>query len=165
MHLTDQQIITLKAAILAETNAEFVALRQAGAVGAMAAWYNSASTFRVWRTSVSRDDVTTDGFDWTQVDNLSVGQARIWELLFDNTSRTVNPAEAGKRAGISECWKGTAAKVAVATFVLGRCKRFATRGERLFVTGTGAGTDASPGLLVVEGGMDIEDVVKAVNLP
>ncbi|WP_196300870.1 hypothetical protein, partial [Streptococcus pneumoniae] len=80
----------------------------------------------VWRTQVSRDDVTGDGFDWTQVDKLTVGQARIWDLIFSTQTGFISFAEPGKRAGIAEAWKGTAGKVAVATFVLNAGKRAAT---------------------------------------
>jgi hypothetical protein len=119
------------------------------------------STFVAWRSSVTRDAVTTEGFDWTQVDNLTTGQARIWDLLFDTQTGAINPGEPGKRAAISECWKGTAAKVAVATFVLSRCKRFARRGERVFATGTG--TDATPGLLTFEGTISAQNVSDALR--
>ena len=54
----------------------------------------------VWRTSVSQDEVMQNGFDWTRVDNLSVGKARIWEWLFNNQSRAFNPSKINVRAGI-----------------------------------------------------------------
>lgn len=161
MALTEAQLPTLKAAILAETDPTFVALRTANDEQGMAAWYNAASTFVVWLSAVTRDTVTVEGFDWTQVDNLSVGQGRIWDLLFDTQSKTINPSEPGKRAAISECWKGTAAKAAVATFVLGKCKRFATRCELLFATGTG--TDATPGLLTFEGSITAQTISDALR--
>lgn len=142
--MTPEQLATLKAAILAETDQAFVALRAANDETGMAAWYNAASTFVVWRTSVSQDEIMQNGFDWAQVDNLNVGKARIWEWLFDNESRTINPTKANVRAGIAECWKGTSQMLAVQAAVLAHCKRLCTRAERLFATGTG--TDAAPGL-------------------
>lgn len=159
--MTPAQLQTLKAAILAETTPAFVSLRQANDEQGMADWYNVVGTFVAWLSSVTRDAVTVEGFDWTQVDNLTTGQARIWDLLFDTQSRAINAGEAGKRAAISECWKGTAAKVAVATFVLSRCKRFATRGERVFAAGTGS--DASPGVLTFEGSLTAQDISDALR--
>jgi hypothetical protein len=160
MSLTDAQLPTLKAAILAETDPAFVALRQANAEQGMADWYNADSTFVAWRTQVPRNDAQAVGFDWTQVDNLTVGQARIWfDALFEGGF--LNAADSGQRAGISEAWKGTAAKIAVATFVLGKCKRFARRGERVFATGTG--TDAAPGLLPFEGTLSAQDISDALR--
>ena len=71
----------------------------------------------------------------------------------------MDPSIAGVRAGITEAWKGTAGKVAVRDFVLGRCKRKVTRFERLYATGTG--TEAAPGLLVIEGELDAPTVALA----
>lgn len=157
--MTPEQLQTLKAAILNETDQAFVALRSAGETGAMAEWFNQPSTVVVWRSRVARNDVTVDGFDWTQVDNLTTGQARIWDLLF--ADGPIDPSEAGKRAGIRECWKGTAGKVAVGTFVLTQCKRFATRGEAVFATG--AGTTASPSVSIAGGSISNDDIVQALN--
>lgn len=158
--MTPAQLTTLKAAIAADPVLAAYPDTSDGAFD-MALYLGTASspTFVVWRTNVTRDEVTSEGFDWTQVDNLTTGQARIWDLLFDNQSRAINAGDAGKRAGLAECWKGTAAKLAVGTFVLSRCKRPATRGERLFATGTGS--DASPGSLVIEGAIGYQDIMAA----
>ena len=114
----------------------------------------------VWRSDVARDDVSGEGFDWTQVDNLTVGQARIWDWLFDGG--TMDARDNGKRAGISECWKGTAAKVAVATFVLGKCKRDAKLGEKVLSTGTGS--VAAPAVMTHEGDVSPSNVQAARNV-
>jgi hypothetical protein len=145
--MTPSQLQTLRADIAASP--DLLALYNAGDRAGLAAAYNAASTFYVWRTSVTQDEIMLNGFDWAQSDNLTVGQARIWEWLFDNASTAINPSKANVRAGISECWKGTAAKVAVATAVLGHCKRLATRLEQVFSTGTG--TLQNPGDLGFEG--------------
>lgn len=158
MDLTNAQLTTLKNAILADPSlTDEVA---AGANGAIADAFNlpASPEFIVWRTTVTREECSVDGFDWAQVDNLTVGQARIWDWLF--ASGSANPSEPGVRAGIGECWKGTAAKLAVGTFVLGKCKRPITRFERLYATGTG--TSVSPGLLVVEGAVTSEIVAQAL---
>ena len=161
MNLTPEQLATLKAAILAETDPAFVEARTAGAEQPMADWHNAPSAFVVWLLSVDRDAVTVEGFDWTQVDNLTPGQGRIWDLLFDTQTKTINPSEPGKRAAISECWKGTNAKVAVATFVLGKCRRSALRGERVF--STGVGSDAAPGMLTLEGSITAQNISDALR--
>ena len=51
-HLTPAQLTTLKAAILAETDPTFVALRVATNETGMAAWYNADTVpvFVAWRT-------------------------------------------------------------------------------------------------------------------
>lgn len=162
MALTPQQLTTLKAAILAETDPAFVQYRTDGNNGAMTQWFNEQASpaFTVWRTALTRRQATAEGFDWTQVDNLTTGAARIWDWLFDGG--TMNPADAGVRAGIAEAWKGTAAKLAVQTFVLGKCKRSATRIEKLLASG--AGSDASPATMTHEGALSIDDVRNAVAL-
>ena len=154
MYLSPEQQTTLKAAILADS-----ALNQIytdGDLGALASALNADSSTIVWRTSVTKDEIMQNGFDWVEVDNLTVGKARIWEWLFDNQTSSINPAKDNVRAGIAECWKGTAAKLAVQAAVLAHCKRNASVLESLFVTGTG--TTASPALLGVEGDVSWYDL-------
>jgi hypothetical protein len=117
--------------------------------------------FIVWRSSVTQDEITQNGFDWAQADNLSVGQARIWEWLFDNSASAMNPSKPNVRAGISECWKGTAAKVAVATAVFVHCKRPANILEKLLATGTG--TTEAPATMGYEGTVNYNDVASAMG--
>lgn len=123
---------------------------------------NASPTWTVWRTAVTRDDVTVEGFDWTQVDNLTTGQARIWDLLFQTQTQTVNFGESGKRAAISETWKGTAAKVAVGVFVLNQAKRSATVGEKCLSTGTGS--QGSPATIPRDFSFNYQDVQAARSL-
>lgn len=146
--LSPAQQTTLRAGICADTTTARP-MMLAGDANSLNAWLNTPSAYIVWRTRVTRDDVTGDGFDWTQVDNLTAGQARIWELIFATQTGAISFADAGKRAGITEAWKGTAAKVAVATFVLAAAKRPATNAERILAAGTGS--QAVPGVMVFEG--------------
>lgn len=142
MQLTTQQQQTLKALAAADpTAAGYMA---SGDDTALAAWFNTATTYIVWRTSASRDVLQGEGFDWTQVDNLTAGQARIWEWIFDSAHK-LNPSSAGVRNGLAECWKGTAAKVAVYTYVISLCKRAANRAEAALASGSG--TSAAPSTL------------------
>lgn len=161
MDLSNTQLLALKTNIAVETDPAFVSQRQVGNEQGMADWYNIASTYIVWLLSISRDVVTVEGFDWTQVDNLTTGQGRIWDLLFDTQTKTINPSEPGKRSAITECWKGTAGKVAVATFIFSKCKRQALRGEKVFATGTG--TEASPGTLTAEGLVTAQNISDALR--
>lgn len=159
--LTTAQKLTLKAAIAAELDPTFVALRQAGGTGQMAEWFNQPSTVVVWRTSVPKDEITMNGFDWTRLDNLSIGSARVWDGLFDNAQRITNPSKPNVRAGIDAVWKGTAADLAVRAAVYVHCKRFATLGEKLFATGLG--TTIEPSVMGFEGQITNDDVVRAIN--
>jgi len=123
---------------------------------------DAAPTFYVWKTSVSQDEIMQNGFDWVRVDNLSVGKARIWEWLFLNADRSINPSKTNVRAGISECWRGTAADVSVRHAVLQHCQRPASRFEKVFATGSGTSTTdqgVGPAALVVVGPLQWQELV------
>lgn len=156
--MNTQQLQALKAAILAD--------QELAAIGRndteMARVLNLPTAFVVWRTQVNQDEIMQNGFDWVRVDNLSIGKARIWEWLFDNDQRSINPSKANVRAGIDEAWKGTAADLAVRAAVYVHCKRPATRAEQIL--GSGTGTDATPGSLGFEGSVSINDLAEMWNL-
>lgn len=65
-NLTNAQLQTLKAAINAETDPEFVAYRDAGSTGLMAQWFNQPSSpeHRVWRTETPVADIL-DAINWS----------------------------------------------------------------------------------------------------
>jgi hypothetical protein len=160
--LTPAQAAALQAAVLADPVLSQKPHTSDGAYD-IAAAYNelAAPAFIVWKTSVQQDAITQNGFDWVRVDNLSVGKARIWEWMFANVMRTINPSKPNVRAGIDECWKGTAADLAVRAAVYTHCKRSATRAEKLFATGTG--TDAEPATMGFEGSLSYYDVQAAMG--
>lgn len=150
--LTTQQIATLKTACTADTtcNALAVAADDFG----LADWFNAPSTFIVWRTSVGAEEIMqSDSFDWTRVDNLSNGKARIWDQMF--RFGAINPSKANVRAGIDAVWVGTAADLAVRAAVYVVCKRAATRAEQFLASGTG--TTGTPGFLTFEGVLTFAD--------
>lgn len=138
--LSTPQLNTLRAAVFADATA--LPLLQAGNDAGLRAYLNSPSTFVLWRDAVSQDEIMQNGFDWTRADNLSVGAARVWEWLFSNSQRQINPSKPNVRAGIDAVWKGTAADLAVRAAVYAHCKRLATVAEKMLTGGTG--TDASP---------------------
>lgn len=117
--------------------------------------------FVVWRTSVDEEEIFSNGFDWTRVDNLTVGKARIWDWMFRGGSRDINPANPQIRAGIDAAWVGTAADLAVRAAVYVHCKRKATVAEQIMATGTGS--DASPATMGFEGNLTTQDVVDSLN--
>ena len=161
-----EQLTTLKAAIAAETNPDFVAARTSGNNSTMLAWFNSPAEpeYIVWRTNVTRYEIQDDdAFNWTVVDNLSTGSKyRIWEWMFGNSAGAINAAKANIRAGIAATWVGNAQLLAVQAMVLAKCKRAATKAEKLFATGTGS--TASPAVMNVEGVLSIDDIRAAVAL-
>ena len=113
--------------------------------------------FIVWKTNVSVDEIMRNGMDWAQVDNLTVGKARIWDWL--GRQGYFNAAKLNVRAGIDECWKGTAALLAVRAAIYVHCKRPATWIERIFATG--AGTTSEPATMTFEGSITYPEVYAA----
>jgi hypothetical protein len=159
-HLSPAQLLVVKGAIAAETNPEFVGYRDANDKFSMALWFNKPSTTVVWRTSVAKKDVIANAaFDWTRVDNLSVGKARIWEQLF--SVGNIDASQPNVRAGIDATWVGTAADLAVRASVYVQCKRFANRLEKLFAVGTGS--DAAPATMGFEGTIDSGHIGEALE--
>lgn len=160
--LTTEQKATLKAYILSVPELAAQPMNSDGAF-AIADVLNqpAAPAFVVWKSSVTQDEIMQNGMDWTRVDNLSVGKARIWEWMFSNSARAFNPAKANVRAGIDAVWVGTAADLAVRASVYGHCKRNATVVEKVFATGTGS--DATPATLGFEGNISYFDVEQARN--
>lgn len=159
--MTPQQSATLLAAILVD--AALTAWVQERRDDLIAAYYNEPASpeYTVWRTSISKDEVYGNGFAWAQIDNVTDPRWRIWTELFDNDQRAINPSKPNVRAGVGEVWTGTAAKVAVGDYVLGKCKRLANRVERLFAAGTGSA--ASPGVLDFEGSLTTNDISAILN--
>jgi hypothetical protein len=162
--LTPSQLATLKAAINANSTWAAYPLTNAYAqVIADSLNATASPAYVVWRSKVTQDEIMLNGFDWARVDNLSVGKARVWEWLFDNQEKSINPSKANVRAGIDQTWTGTAQDQAVRTAVYVHCKRNATTAEKLFATGSG--TDASPSLMAFEGNLTADDVAQARELP
>jgi hypothetical protein len=156
MDLTNNQKTTVLAYI--QNNPTLNALYNDSVFTAVADALNAtSSTFYVWKTSLHKDVIMMNGMNWTRVDNLSVGKARIWEWMFDNESKTINPSKANIRAGIDECWAGTGTDlVNLRASIYGHCKRIATVVEKMLATGTG--TESTPATLTVEGEISYWDI-------
>ena len=108
--LTEAQKQAVKAEILADPALAAQPMNSDGAFAIADALNQiAAPDFIVWRTSVALEEITQNGFTWTLVDALSVGTARIWEWMFDNPNRTINPSKPNVRQGIADVWSGTAA--------------------------------------------------------
>lgn len=162
MALTPQQMATLKSAI--DTNPTWAAFpNNTDGAYQLAQLLNveAAPAYVVWKTSVNPDDIMRNGMDWTRVDNLSVGKARIWDWLTKLGS--FDASKVNVRAGIDATWVGTAADLAVRAKVYTHCKRSALVIEQLFASG--AGTDASPSTMTFEGVINYQDIDEARHLP
>jgi hypothetical protein len=158
--LTAPQLQAIKTYIDATPELAAQPLNSDGAFAIAAALNLAASpAFIVWRSKVARDEITQNGFTWTLVDALNVGSARIWDWMFDNETKSINPSKVNVRQGIADVWSGTAGKLAVQAAVLVHCKRSATVAEKLLATGTG--TDVTPATMNFEGSLSYQDVSDA----
>lgn len=153
--LTTAQLQAIKAEIAADPVLAAKPMNSDGAYDIAAALNVTAvPDFIVWKTAVSADEIMRNGMDWTRVDNLTIGKARIWDWL--TKLGTFNAARVNIRAGIDATWIGTAADLAVRATVYTHCKRAATRVEKLLASGTG--TDAAPATMGYEGTISYQDV-------
>lgn len=146
MALTPQQLAALKAAIDADPILAAKPLNSDGYFETALALNTELATpdFYVWRTSISVADIMANGFDWTRVDNMTVGEARIWEFM--TALGSIDPSKANIRAGVNEAFKGTAQDNSMRLVIFGHCQELATRTKKLFASGAGAPTtDAGTG--------------------
>jgi len=97
----------------------------------------------VWKSVVTRADVQAAvGFDWTRVDNLSVGKSRIWDWMF-NAIDSMQPWRGNYRVGVNATWIGTQADLDVRAAVISACQRPVTNFEKFFVTQVTDGPEQS----------------------
>lgn len=151
--MTPGQLATLKTYIDSQPDLSSEPNNSDGDVGISNKLNNFAASpgFFVWRTVVPVTEIMGNGFDWTLVDNLGVGKARIWEWM--TMLGAINPSQANVVAGVNVAFTGgTAPFQAMRLAIFGHCQTLATRGQKLYTTGTGttvteAGT--GPGLVVI----------------
>ena len=80
--LTTEQKATLKAFVEADTTLNQIPQTYDGAYALADALKAEATpAYVVWRTSVSAEEIMSNGFVWTAVDTLTVGKARIWDWM------------------------------------------------------------------------------------
>ena len=185
MALTTAQRVTLKAAILADTNPLVIAALGGGDVGRndteLARLYNLDSTFVVWRKDASKSKMfgaitwknmtpadPPDGTTlWTNRSLACQGKQFISQTMLISPGETLDMSIVKIREGIKDSLQDLPAGASGALLDAGWAAvkavstRFVTVAEKLFATGTG--TDAAPGTPVFEGMIDIGDIGGAMN--
>jgi hypothetical protein len=165
--LTPQQLTTLKAAIDSDPALAAKPMNSDGYFD-IAVILNTeleVPDFYVWRTSIFVNEIMGNGFDWERVDNMTVGEARIWDFM--TKLGIINPAQTNVRAGVNEAFKGTAADDAMRLAIFGHCQKLATRAQKLFAAGSGTTSNESgigPATMAVES-ITMTDVEAARLLP
>ena len=161
MHLDPAQKATLKANITAK---QVAGQPLAGVTDeqAIANFYNAASAFFVWRTNVTKAEIyhstSVDGttWDWNIFKAQSVPEQGAWAQMFSGESG--NFSLLNFRIGIEKIFGLVNAQT---THCKAVGKRVCLRLEALFATGTG--TSAVPGLLVVEGAINAQEVANVIG--
>lgn len=172
--LTPNQQAVLKADILGDS--AFTTLKNSpDGRFAIAAEYNKlpAQDWWVWRTYLGKADAvnstSVDGTTFTWAGNgfisRTVQELMTWENLW-NASGSVNPSLTNVRAAFVAIFTGGGNAAANITHLATMARRRATRGEKLF--STGSGSTASPATMGA-GASDLTvtfaDVDAALNLP
>jgi hypothetical protein len=175
--LTNTQLLTLKAAILA--NPDLTVMVTAGATGTIAQYLRGYSTFIVWQSNTPTSDVY-DAILWSKMtpadapDGSLMWQCRslacqgkqfnLQTLL--QGREVIKSNKVSIRDGLQDALTLVPSGVGGITVSAGwpavrlAMQRPASQFEKIFATGTG--TAASPGNLVLEGGPDDYDVVQAL---
>jgi hypothetical protein len=146
---TQTELNTLKSAAQAEPSIQ--GCLTDGNDVCVADWFNAASAYIVWKTSVTAEEYHNSAIVWTAVDGLTNGKARIWEWMsrFNN----INPSQINVRQGFADAFGAGSATV---TAALTLSKRAATNAEKSLAAGIG--TNANPGVMTFEGRISPNDI-------
>lgn len=161
--LTAPQLQTLKAFIAADPVMSLKPLTSDGDFDiAVLLNMEATPTYYVWKTSVGTDGIMQNGFDWTRVDNLTVGKARIWDWI--TRLPTINPSLPNVRAGVEATFSVEAADAPNRAAVYGHCQRPATVVEKLFAVGPGTTSTnhgVGPSTMAIVSPISYDDVGQA----
>lgn len=163
--MTPAQLATLKTAVLADAVlAALPATADSAYAIADAMNAEAAPVYVVWRTSVPIEEIMANGFVWTEIDALSAGKARIWQWM--SQLGAINPSKGNVRQGLRDCFESAAPgtfgdRLAGTGGLQPHLRRNATRGEKLYATGTGSAS--GPALLGYEGRISPQDVLQAMG--
>jgi hypothetical protein len=182
MALSPEQLVILKAEVLAETDAAFIAARVAGNNALMANFYaeNTNPAFYVWKSVVSTDDIF-DAITWssltpsdsvdgtaTYTNRALLCQAKQLNLqLLLQGRNMVNATKLKIRQALTDALQNVPAGAGGALLDAGWSSvkatmyRVVNKGERPFATGTG--TTGVPGLANWEGKLSSEDIRNALE--
>ena len=139
--MTPQQLPALKAAILAETDQEFVGYRTNGQTPLMTAWLNkdASPATKAWRSNVSASD-SDDATPWTVFDGLVQGKRESWVHAF--LARDRNYTKQSIRKWITDTWGNATAGSNAEAILTGAGQRNITRAEKILGGTTLATTNA-----------------------
>jgi len=146
MNLTNAQLDTLKAAINANTDPQFVIYRQNGQNTQMAAWYNVDSTFIVFKSTEQTLQIGNVA-NYVAVAALTDIKKNQLTTFYVLNPSTFGPSRQDQRDYLADTFSGALGGQGQATrdALDALYRRPALKGEQLYCTGTG--TTATPGAL------------------
>jgi len=161
MALTSAQLVTLRAAILADPVLAAAPMNPDGDFDIATAMNAQAvPNFTVWKTSVPTSQVG-EAMVSTEVAGLTTANTNRLMVMVQYSGGVFNPSRPDTRAGFDSIFSGAGgANTRAALLVV--WKRLATRAEKLFATGVG--TDQTPASLTFEGPVSHVDVAQARSL-
>lgn len=162
--LKNAQLDTLKAAILVQTDPEFVGYRTNGQTTLMAGWFNVEANpaVKAWRTSVPPED-SDEATPWPAFDVLSAGKRESWNIAFMRFSRDYSRGPV--RKWVTDVW-GNASEGSNAATILLAGQRNITRGEAVLGGSNQASTNTVSALkLAWEGSISDVDISAALARP
>jgi len=160
MSLTTEQQTTLRAAIIADPVLDAFPDNSDGAY-AIAGLLNAefAPAFTVWKTLVSLSDIG-DAIDGDELESLTTAESSRMQVIANYSSGGINPSLLDRRILFDGIFSGAGGNVTRPRLAI-LWRRRATYGEQLFAAG--AGSDAEPATLDVEGNISYRDVLAARN--
>lgn len=167
--LTTAQLTTLKAAILAELDPVFAALRAVNNEQGMADWYNALASpaYYVKRAALARHDILTGTSDdnttfaWAGSAYITrnQGERDAFREMFNDTG-SVNPWLPPILAAFADIFSGTGG-TGNRAHIIAMSRRTANRVEKLFAVG--AGTKAGPSDAGFAGSVTAQDISDALR--
>ncbi len=154
--LTDAQKATLKAAILAETDATLAQCRANGQTTMIADWYNQLTDTNAWMSAVDARTLY-EAMDITKFDNLTTaGKRDAWRLMLEFAPADMTRSK--QRKVIQDIW-GNTDSVAI----LEALRRKATKAEVVLGGNTVTANTVSALKLNWEGSLSGDDVASAMS--
>ena len=158
MSLSQSQLTTLKAAILADP--VLVTFVNSGQYAPIAASMNAnaSPSWTVWKSSVPMVEIGKK-INGAELGGLTTANHTRLQTIIQISGGFINPSLADQRAFFDDVFSGAGGTNTRANLLV-LWKRLATRAEKLFSTGTGS--DAVPATLVFEGSLSSVDIEEAL---
>lgn len=162
--MTSEQLVQLRDDIAADPQFAATPHDTAGAQQVKAVYDQDASpAYWVRRTSINKSEiysqtsVDSTTWSWSLYIARSQPERDAWREMF-SVDGMINPSMPNVQQGLQDIFSG-AGGAAQRTHLLAITRRLASRYERLFAIGTGS--PGSPGILMVEGPVDVGIITAA----